>query len=419
MRRISELNFNNTVLTYKYDKTNQFYEEASKIEPYFKVFKLFSIKDEDIIKLCIASIRVLAVNTQGYFTRIEAIKELSFMEIDLAKKIFNYLEKYEWIVNNGVNYELPDKIRYFAMFVISALSSRDENYDQMLAVPLLMSELDEVLDSSEEISISNIKVLIGALGKVKSELKSVLEQKNTDSARIALRKSGNVRTQIDNIQKVIKRKNKKKYQYIITNMVQSICAEIINLHQDLLSFIHDDIQANSKAFGKYLTPEQIAEFLHKCPIEKMALLSEKNFSSPHQVMLITKAELEKRGGDYLTRKIEFQEATQPPPVAEIVKRRVIVSKNDSDVNKFYEELFFNKETDYEIPIKDLVVKETYGKSLYRAGLLIILKQDIKLLDESKDILVTNNGGTETLPNGPVRKITSGIVNIKIGNKEIR
>lgn len=419
MRKINDFNSNQTISTNNYDRANQFYEEATKIEPYFKVFKLFSIKDDDIIKLCISSIRILAINTQGYFTRNEAIKELSFMDIDLAKKIFNYLEKYEWIVNNGVNYELPDKIRYFAMFVISALSTRNENYDQMLAVPLLMSELDEVLDSTEEISISNIKVLIGALGKVKSELKSVLEQKNTESARTALMKSGNVRTQIDNIQKVIKRKNKRKYRYIITNMVQSICADIINLHQDLLSFIHDDIQANSKSFGKYLTPEQIAEFLHKCSIEKMSLTIEQSFSSPHQVMLITKAELESRGGDYLTRKIEFQEATQPPQVAEIEKRKVIVSNNDSDINKFYEELFSDKENDYEIPIKDLVVKGTYGNSLYRAGLLIILKQDIKLLDESKDILITNNGCTETLPSGPVRRITSGIVNINVGNKEDR
>lgn len=405
--------------TKNYDSSNEFYEEATKIEPYFKVFKLFSIKDNDVIKLCISSIRILAINTQGYFSRNEALKELSFMDIDLAKKIFSYLEKYEWIVSNGVNYELPDKIRYFAMFVISALSTRNENYDQMLAVPLLMSELDEVLDSTEEISISNIKVLIGALGKVKLELKSVLQQKNTESARIALMKSANVRTQIDNIQKVIKRKNKKKYQYIITNMVQSICADIINLHQDLLSFIHDDIQANSKSFGKYLTPEQITEFLHKCSIEKMSLIIEQSFSSPHQVVLITKAELERRGGDYLTRKIEYQEATQPPPIAEIEKRKVTVSNNDSDINKFYEELFSDKENDYEIPIKDLVVKGTYGNSLYRAGLLIILKQDIKLLDESKNILITNNGCTETLPNGPVRRITSGIVNINVGNKEGR
>lgn len=419
MRKISDFNFNQIISTNNYDRANQFYEEATKIEPYFKVFKLFSIKDDDIIKLCISSIRILAINTQGYFTRNEAIKELSFMDLDLAKKIFGYLEKYEWIVNNGVNYELPDKIRYFAMFVISALSTRDENYDQMLAVPLLMSELDEVLESTEEISISNIKVLIGALGKVKSELKSVLEQKNTESARIALMKSGNVRTQIDNIQKVIKRKNKKKYQYIITNMVQSICADIINLHQDLLSFIHDDIQANSKSFGKYLTPEQISEFLHKCSIEKMSLLIEQSFSSPHQLTLITKAELERRGGDYLTRKIEFQETTQPPPVVEIEKRKVIVSNNDSDIKKFYEELFLDKENDYEISIKDLVVKETYGNSLYRAGLLIILKQDIKLLDESNDILITNNGCIETLPDGPVRKITSGIININVGNKEER
>lgn len=419
MRTISEINSNNVMSTKNYDSTNDFYEEAAKIEPYFKVFKLFSIKDNDVIKLCISSIRILAINTQGYFSRNEALKELSFMDMDLAKKIFSYLEKYEWIVSNGVNYELPDKIRYFAMFVISALSTRNENYDQMLAVPLLMSELDEVLDSTEEISISNIKVLIGALGKVKLELKNVLEQKNTESARIALMKSGNVRTQIDNIQKVIKRKNKKKYQYIITNMVQSICADIINLHQDLLSFIHDDIQANSKSFGKYLTPEQITEFLHKCSIEKMSLIIEQSFSSPHKVMLITKAELEKRGGDYLIRKIEFQEATQPPPIAEIEKRKVTVSNNDSDTNKFYEELFSDKENDYEIPIKDLVVKGTYGNSLYRAGLLIILKQDIKLLDESKEILITNNGYTETLPDGPVRRITSGIVNINVGNKEDR
>lgn len=44
----------------------------------------------------------------------------------------------------------------------------------------------------------------------------------------------------------------------------------MRLSQELHEFIQQDIQANARSFGQYLTPEQVEEFLHEAPLDLLA-----------------------------------------------------------------------------------------------------------------------------------------------------
>lgn len=182
-----------------YNINHQFIEQSLKMKPFFKLFKLFVLQDEELIMLCLAAIRAIASETKGFFSREEVFEILEFMEMDTAKKVFKKLEQYEWITNNGIRYELPNRVRYLSMFMLTTLSESEENYSKMIAVPTVMSELDDAMESDRDIDISNVNVIIGALNKVKMELQGVLEQRSAEAARISLIKSQDVKSQTERV----------------------------------------------------------------------------------------------------------------------------------------------------------------------------------------------------------------------------
>lgn len=394
-----------------YNINHQFIEQSLKMKPFFKLFKLFVLQDEELIMLCLAAIRAIASETKGFFSREEVFEILEFMEMDTAKKVFKKLEQYEWITNNGIRYELPNRVRYLSMFMLTTLSESEENYSKMIAVPTVMSELDDAMESDRDIDISNVNVIIGALNKVKMELQGVLEQRSAEAARISLIKSQDVRSQIERVQKLIKKKNLRQYNFNVTTQIHEVCADIINLHQDLLNFVHEDIQANAKSFGEYLTPEQVNEAIHKLSIEQMVFMMKKHFISPHENIFITKDELETRGLEYLERKVEYKELTPPPPQVEIKMREVVVSSIDVEINEFCQELLQKVSSTHAATLKEILVRETYGNSLYRGGLLVAIKQNAKEYLGDNQIIIETDGSIEHLESGPVEKITKGQVKL--------
>lgn len=412
---MEEIN-SNIQLNKDFEGLNDDLIQAKKIAPFFKFLKLFSLSNDETLTLCIAAFRTLAAKTEGFFSREQMYKVLSYLEPKTASRIFELLHKYEWITNNGISYEIPDKVRYFGMFLISTLSDTEENYAKMIAVPTLMSELDDLVGSDEETSNSNIYLLIGSLKKVKSELESVLEQRSTEAAREALNKSQNIRLQIENIYRRMKSRNKNKYQFVITTLVHEVCAEIIYLHQELLNFIHDDIQANAKSFGEYLTPEQVSEALHKFSVKEMSEIIQNNFASLHESNFISKKEFETKALDFLERKIEYRGPTPPPPIVEIKKREVLIKQEETDASKFYSGIFGNIKENCEIPLKEVIIGENYGESIYRAGLLVTCRHDIDSIVSNNSFEILNDRILEEIKEGPVKKLSKGkIIVIKSNN----
>lgn len=394
-----------------FDINNDFIEQSLKIQPFLRLFKVFALQDEELVMLCMAAIRAIASETKGFFSREEALEILQFMELNTAKKVFKKLEQYEWITNNGIRYELPNKVRYLSMFMLSTLSESEENYSKMIAIPTVMSELDDVMESDRGIDISNINIIIGALNKVKEELQSVLEQKSSEAAKVSLVKSRDVRNQIERVQKLIKKKNLRQYNFNITTQMHEVCADIINLHQDLLNFVHEDIQANARSFGEYLTPEQVNEAIHKLSVDRMAFMMMKHFISSHENIFITKDELETRGLEYLERKVEYKELVPPPEPVEIKKREVVISDINVEINEFCQELLQKVATSGGVALKELLIQETYGGSLYRGGLLVAIKQEAQGYLDNNQIVIETDGTIESLERGPVEKITKGQVKL--------
>lgn len=392
-----------------YDLSQLDIVQAKKIEPYYKILKLFSLRNDETITLCIAAFRTLARSTAGVFTREEVDQVLSYVSNSMRSKIFRTLLDYEWVISNGIRYEIPERVRNFHIFMSSALASEEEDYGKMIGVSSAMSDLDDAVGTDEETSLENFRISIGTLHKIREELKRVLDQKSSSAAREALYKSENVRNEMDKLERKLRKRNRKRYLFNLTTMVRAICADIINLHQDLMNFIHQDIQANARSFGQYLTPEQIAEFLHKCSLEQMTKLIKKNYSSSHQMLLVTKDELLQRGLSYLRREPEIQEPTPPPPEADIQRREIVIQQQEGATVSFYKELTDKLQIESEMPLHEVVVEDSFGNTLLRTGLLITVRHEIVYMPEKTQFDIVLEDEILSLIDGPIENITKGTV----------
>lgn len=233
-------------------------------------------------------------------------------------------------------------------------------------------------------------------------------KKSAAEANRMLAKSAEVRAVIEKITKRLKEKNRESYKYTLTTEVFRLRAEIIRMYQELLTFINQDIQANAKSFGRYLTPEQINDFLDKAPTEMLAKLTRRRFSSAIQPSFVTKDEIMTKGSAYLQRKSTTPELSSPP-TAEIKRIDVTVNIQEGAAVQFYRELLAKLDIQSPIPLKEVIIKDTFGESLYHAGLLVTVRRELADFPDKRQIDIHLNNKLLAVNNGPVELITDGQV----------
>jgi hypothetical protein len=392
-----------------YDIPNEDINQAKMIEPFYDLFRLFTLRNDETITLALAAIRSLARQTDGYFTREQMNLSLNYLSTEYRSKVIKALQDYGWISTNGLRYEIPERVRNLMVFLFGTLTRSGHDMARDLNVSFSFIDLDEAAGVDKEIAEGNFESAIGSLRKLKAQLEQVLEKKSSTEANSLLSKSKEVKTVIDNIVKRLKEKNHQSYKYTMTTEVFKLRAEIIRMYQDLLTFINQDIQANAKSFGKYLTPEQINEFLEKAPTEILANLARRRISNEIKPLFVTRNEIMTKGCAYLERRSVKQEPTLPPPTVEIKRETVTVNVQEGAAIQFYRELLAKLEIRSPIPLEKAIVKNTYGDSLFRAGLLATVLRDLENLPGNKQISLHLFRSLETLEDGPVHLITKGLV----------
>lgn len=392
-------------------------QHAKRIEPYYNFFKIFNKKSGHLITLCIAGIRSLIRDTEGVFSREEMEDTLSYLSQSTRNRVFNELQEYGWIVNNGIRFEIPERVRTLTIFLYSALSFEEKDFNQLIEMSCAMTYIDEIACTDEEISDANFESAMGTLKHIRAQLKRALEQKSPISAREMLSKSKDIGIAFDTVEKRLKEWNRKKYHYTLTTQIRSICADIINMNHSIFNFIHQDIQANARSFGQYLAPEQIDEFLHKASPELLANLIEKRFSSPRESYFLSKNEIMHRGIAYLQHKPEVQELTSPPPVVEIKQREVFVSSQENDTVEYYRELIQRLRKSSEITLSQAVIKDTFGKTLYRTGLLVTIRNEIVSSPAKPQIDIINKGSIDDITEGPLDRVSNAVVKLIKGSTD--
>lgn len=392
--------------------------QAQEIEPYYDLFRLFGVRTKEMITICLGAIRTLARQTDGFFTREEMERELSYLYQPTRTKVIRILQGHGWITSNGIRYEIPEKVRNLLVFLFGALTRSDESFAQAIDVSFTMSDLDEVGGTEEEKAEANFEIAIGTLRHIRTQLQRVLEQKSPTEARRMLFKSKNVREAIEHVEQRIKQRNRKSYKYAVTTEVRTLCAEIIRLHQELLLFIHQSIQSNARAFGQYLTPEQIEEFIDKASLGMLERLAKKHFASPITPLHLSKIEILQRGTAYLQHRPEIQEPTPPPPMAEIKRRDITVKRQKGSAAEFYRELISLLEQNPNLSLSEVVVKNSFGESLFRTGLLTTIRRETADDPEQMQLEIVLDGTFIDLDEGPVARISKGVIrhNVNVASK---
>lgn len=115
--------------------------------------------------------------------------------------------------------------------------------------------------------------------------------------------------------------------------------------------------------------------------------------------------------NYLENKSEKQELSPPPPITEIVERRYEETNFEGASNLFHKEIMSKLMSDSVIPLHDVVIKNNYGETVFRTGLLTTLKNDLSGTSEDlfdinlKDYILEINEGF-------IRNITEGDIRLK-------
>ncbi|GEM_PF-6887340 len=392
--------------------------QAKIIEPYYDLFKIFNKKNIQIVTLCLAGIRTLIRDTDGVFSKDEMNEALSHLSQKTRNRIFNELQENGWIINNGLRYEIPERVRMLTLFLHTVLTFEEQDFNQLIELSCAMTDIDEIACTDEEVLDNNFEGAMGTLKHIRAQLKRALEQKSSIAAREILNKSKDIGIAFDAVEKRLKDSNRKKYRYSLTTQIMDIRADIINMNQSIFEFIHQDIQANARSFGQYLTPEQVDEFLHKASQELLANMVKKRFSSPRKSYWVSKDEILRRGLAYLHEKPETEMLTIAPPVVEIKQRDVLIQREENDTIEYYRELIYRLNKNSELTLNDAVIKVTFGKSLYRTGLLVTIRNEVTENSDKPQIDLIGKGVIVDIKDGPLDKISDGVVKLKDTNKNI-
>lgn len=387
--------------------------KAKEIEKYHELFRLFITRDKEKITLCLAAVRSLARETDGIFSKEEMDHVLGYLNIDTRNQVIKTIVKYGWIISNGVRYQFPEKTRYMLMFLFTVFVGEVDSFNREIALSLAVNDLDEIVGVDEETSAESLQIAFGTLRRIKTEFINCLEQRSPVEGRNLLIKGKDFHETIVKIENRLKKINKNSYHYTQTTEVRGLLAEIMRLSQELHEFIQQDIQANARSFGQYLTPEQVEEFLHEAPLDLLAGLIQKNYSSPRKPSFLSREELNRKAVNYLENKSEKQELSPPPPITEIVERNYEETNSEGASNLFHKEIMSKLMSDFVIPLNDVVIKNSYGETVFRTGLLTTLKNDLS--GTSEDLFDINlNDCILEINEGFIKNITEG--EIRLNNK---
>ncbi|MDH6428060.1 MULTISPECIES: hypothetical protein [unclassified Paenibacillus] len=385
--------------------------KAKEIEKYHELFRLFITRDKEKITLCLAAVRTLARETDGIFSKEEMDQVLGYLNTDTRNQVIKTIVKYGWIISNGVRYQFPERTRYMLMFLFTVFVGEVDSFNREIALSLAVNDLDEIVGVDEETSAESLQIAFGTLRRIKTEFINCLEQRSPVEGRNLLIKGKDFHETIGKIEDRLKKINKNSYHYTQTTEVRGLLAEIMRLSQELHEFIQQDIQANARSFGQYLTPEQVEEFLHEAPLDLLAGLIQKNYSSPRKPSFLSREELNRKAVNYLENKSEKQELSPPPPITEIVERRYEETNFEGASNLFHKEIMSKLMSDSVIPLHDVVIKNNYGETVFHTGLLTTLKNDLSGTSEDlfdinlKDYILEINEGF-------IRNITEGDIRLK-------
>lgn len=159
---------------FEYDFNHPDVQAAIKIEPYHGLFEIFNIQDTEMITLVLAATVTITKNL-GVFSKDEIYTELNYMSKEKKKKVVDYLIKRNWIIFNGVDFEVPDRVKSFIKFLFTSLVRGDISISDNISLILAELEMTEHYNLSDtDKDIAYHIALLGELHNYQDRMERIL-----------------------------------------------------------------------------------------------------------------------------------------------------------------------------------------------------------------------------------------------------
>ncbi len=397
-----------------YDLNHPDIEAAKKIEQYYELFDVFTIKDKEVITLILAS-SLTIIKSFGIFSKDELYNILSYMSEYNRKKVVDHLCRKEWIKFNGIDFEMPDRVKSFVKFLFTSLIRGEMSEADSFSLINAESEIIEYYNlSDEEKDMAYHIAIIGELRKFQDKMERILQKRNQREIVEIIKQSAKIKNNIQDLKKLLRKRESSIFsRFEKRHEAHYAMSGIIDVISRILQVGVSDILSNTKsAMADYISLEMIDDFLASANLEIMAEMILNKFASPKIVNQLWEETVITKTEAFINSQPNYMIATPPPPQVEFVEEVTVIEKVDDPMDVFYQELLFNMVDKREAPIEQVVFKssDSFGTAMYKTGQMIKLSSNTNKYTDKSDIFQLDiKDNVKDLTEGPVEKITETII----------
>ncbi|WP_425801208.1 hypothetical protein ACHOLT_12760 [Desulfitobacterium sp. Sab5] len=383
--------------------------DAKQIEPYYKIFGIFNLKDPKMTTLVLAAARTIS-RQGGISTRFELDDLLNYMQKTTRNKVIKHLIKYEWVVFNGIDYQMPGRIVSLLTHGLFGSVIRGEmNFAQEILLVGNEAEISDLYNLDQETIEKNFDIHMSQLKDIRDKIERMIQKRSKKDIREIIQTSPTILKAIDELRKKIRKRSNLFSSFQKRNEFYEVCGQITALVAQTLDTARENLLQDVSAIGKYFDPEKMEEFLKGASFDYLTNLAIKYFSAPKQT-----PQLREETVVYKTKSFFMQIPDEiieipPPPIIDFEEEEIIFENKDKPLELLYHELQFKLKDRQNAPLDEVLFTESdsFGIAMYRTGQTVKLISDLQApaikRDEILDLDVRDN--MKSLNKGHVAEIT--------------
>lgn len=383
--------------------------DAKRIEPYYKIFGIFNLKDPKMTTLVLAAARTIS-RRGGILARFELEESLNYLQKSTRSKVVAHLIKYEWVIFNGIDYQMPGRIVSLLTHGLFGSMIRGEmNFAQEIMLAGNEAEISDLYNLDQETVEKNYDIHMSQLKDIRDKIERMIQKRSKRDIREIIRTSPTILKAIDEVRKKMRNRVGLFSSFHKRNEFYEVCGQITALIAQTLNTARENLLQDVSAIGKYFDPEKMEEYLIGTPLDYLANLAIRYFSAPKQTPQIREETVVYKTRLFFEQVHDEIVEVPPPPVIDFEEEEIIFESKDNPLELLYHELVFKLTDRIDAPLDEVLFNENdnYGTAMYRTGQTVKLISNLKAPDTAKadilDLDVKDN--IKTLDKGSVEMMT--------------
>lgn len=398
-----------TIIDIDYNLNKDDIIDAKKIEPYFKMFGVFNIQDPRMTTLVLASARTISRHG-GNLSRSELDDILNYMQKSMRRKVINYLIKYEWILFNGIDYQMPGRIVSLLTHGLFGSVIRGEmDFAQEILLVGSEAEISDLYNLDQETIEKNFNIHMRQLSHIRDNIERTIQRRSKREIREIIQSSPTILSAIDELRKKIKRRTDLSSSFQKRNEFYEVCGQITALVAQTLDIARENLLQDVSALGKYIDPEKMEEFLKGTSVEYLTNVAIKYFSAPKQTPQLREETLIHKTKSFFLQECNETIEIPPPPIIDFEEEEIIFETKDNPLDLLHHELVFKLKDRQDAPLDEVLFSESdsFGLAMYRTGQAVKLVSNLQVSETiKKEILdLEVKDDMKSLKNRCIKEIT--------------